>query len=214
MPGQIGPSTIPRRSLFYAIAVATLGIFLVPTVRAATTWTITIDVHTGKDKPDYSFKYDVYPNCKNLPPAGSQDPENLVVCPEDTVYWDFVTVGTHKLLTMHQNQGFQPSGHDTWFRGDAATKPSVVIDKNDHGSTYEYCVAVYDDKGTKHQLYSHDPKIIIGGTLFAARIVELQKEFSPLLDEISKDSGEGEKARRKAKKIDEEIEKLKKLLQK
>jgi hypothetical protein len=91
---------------------------------------------------------------------------------------------------------------------------SVTIDGHDPGNVYECCLAIYDNKnGAPYALHAHDPKIIIGGTLFANQLIELQKQFSPVLGEISKDPKEAEKIRRKAKKLDEEIEKLKKLLE-
>jgi len=218
MPAQPNRTSSITNFFVYAVAVVALIVSLSPNASAQTIWTISVDVTSNADRPLYMVLPD-HGGCMNLP---HQNPENLYVCPGDTVQWDFSTMGKHGLLTIHQNRGFQnvKGIKDKWFRGtEGGTTPgvnmaSVTIDGHDPGNVYEYCLAIYDNKnGAPYVLHAHDPKIIIGGTPFGARLAELQEEFRPVLDEIAKDSKD-DSARRKAIKINEEIEKLKKLLQK
>jgi len=216
MPAQLSFLANRKKFLVYAITAVGLGIFIASSATAATTWTITINVKNGSNKPKYSFDYDVYPNCTGLPAPAAQDAGKLIVCPGDKVQWQLSTKGAKGLLAIHQNRGFQPltTPNDTWFRGDVATMAYVVTDGHDHGTPYEYCVAVYDDQGEKIQLYSHDPQIIIGGTKLEIRLDELQKTFDPLLNTIVDDSKESKKVREQASKLRKQIEDLKRLIEK
>jgi hypothetical protein len=217
MPALLSLSPTIKKLLVYLISVASLTILSASSTKAYTTWTILVDVSQGADPPAYSFKYSPQnpaPNCPGLPPMSAQKAEKLHICPGDKVEWNIRAIGSEKTLTIHQNQGFQPHGSDTWFRPGPLTLAGVVSDPHDLGTSYEYCLAAYDNQGYNYQLYSHDPKIIIGGAKLADEFGDLQKQFSPLLNEIAKDSKETEKARSKAKKIEEEIEQLKKLLEK
>ncbi|MGC1618170.1 MAG: hypothetical protein WA765_06725 [Candidatus Acidiferrum sp.] len=205
----------------YLTVVASLAIFVAPSAKASTTWTITIDVSNGADPPIYGFDYSPKnppPNCTGLPPMSMQKPEKLYICPGDKVEWNLTTKATQNLLTIHQNRGFQPNGTDTWIRHYASTTASVVSDPSDPGNTYEYCVAAYDDKGTNYQLYSHDPKIIIGGTNVEVEIEQFKIAYTQLLKAIAHDADAKKKAKEQAReettKINDQVQKLLNLLKK
>ena len=74
----------------------------------------------------------------------------------------------------------------------------------------------YDDQGYNFQLYSHDPKIIIGGTNLGPAIENLLTASHQLVKKIDGDVDLSEKAkekvRKRAAKIDKQIRDLRELL--
>ena len=219
MPAQPSLSSTINKLLVFSLTVATFTILSASSAKAYTTWTILIDVSQGVDPPIYSFTYspkNPAPNCPGLPQMSAQKAENLHICPGDKIEWDIRAHGSQKTLTIHQNQGFQPHGSDIWFRPGALSLANVVSDPHDIGTTYEYCVAAYDDQGYNFQLYSHDPKIIIGGTNLGPAIENLLTASHQLVKKIDGDVDLSEKAkekvRKRAAKIDKQIRDLRELL--
>src|SRR5208282_2582838 len=129
MPAQLGRGPNLKKFLLYAIAATSCAIFLGPSAKAYTTWTITIDVTKGADPPTYTFNYyplTPAPNCPGLPPMSAQKAEMLHICPGDKVEWSIKTIGSGGSVTIHQNRGFQPSGSDKWFRPGPISLANVV----------------------------------------------------------------------------------------
>ncbi|HEY2546746.1 MAG TPA: hypothetical protein VGI46_11825 [Candidatus Acidoferrum sp.] len=217
MPAQQTPRTARHTFPAYLIAVAALSILSTSYAKANTQWTITVSVNKGTDPPKFGLSYTgPDPTC-GVPAQSDQDPENLYVCPGDTVIWIPATKGQKGWLIVEQVNGFQPApgAPPMWFRGkeDKSLVATVTTDANDDGSIYEYCVAVHDDNGANTKLFVHDPKIIVGGS-------NLERQFKLVLSRLTaivNDPKATEEAKRKARKqlaeIHEQVQKLRKLLQ-
>lgn len=221
MPAQLSLSSTIKKLLVYSITVGTFTILPAPRAMAYTTWTITVDVHTGKEKPVYGFSYDVYPSCAGLPVASAQRVENLTICPGDIVQWKPITTGGNGLLTIHQKEGFRHGVNvpSQWFHGEEGGNPAILTTAvTDKAYSHEYCVAVYDDTGSPYNLYSHDPKIIIGGTNIEAEIEQFKVASRQLLAAIANDPDAKKEAREKAAKeaakINDQIQEIVRLLKK
>jgi hypothetical protein len=192
-----------EKLLVYAIAFAAAAIFFASSANASTTWTITVDVKStkGNDPPNYIFTSvpPGAPNCSSAtsPPLSLGD---LYVCAGDTVNWTPLSSGGKGWLTVHQSQGFQhgAGAQPIWLRArEKGTPASVTTSATDYGSIYEYCVSLHDQGGHPTRLYTHDPKIIIGGTNAEVLIEFVKKvcfQLPPLID--------------KEKDLDDETKKL------
>jgi hypothetical protein len=141
----------------------------VPSRSVATTWTVTIDLHTENDKPHYDVaKSDnvcTYP----IPSDGYI----LYICRGDTVVWNVKTKtdGDYKLRIFFQHPVLDDDNSvkpalTKWFDGAKGhlTKGGKVDSsvQSDETEEYAYAVSVYDADKPNRVLYLHDPKIIVG----------------------------------------------------
>jgi hypothetical protein len=213
-------NVFPRRFLAYTIIVFAFGVLFAPSSKSQTIWTITVDVTKGNDPPNYTVDPPADSPKKNCAdPNSSPKPsaDNLYICPGDQVQWNVMTTGGRGLLTIHQKDGFHygaSSPPQQWYRGtEKGTLAYLTTAKTDKVYSYEYCVAVYDDNGS---LYTHDPKIIIGGANPDVQIAEYQKAYRDLVTAIAADPNAKKKAKEQAKnlaaKINEQIQELIRLL--
>jgi hypothetical protein len=209
MTRQLSFRTLGTRCVVF-IAVVTVFVILLPYSAKAqsTTWIITVDATGSRPKPVYS----VSPTQGGCPYQAIQDPENLKVCPGDTIQWQAKSTNKmsemylfHEDLIFDQNgtspQGFQASDDKLTGAAQIKTNPSL---KGDH----EYYVAVFDKK-TK-RVYVHDPKVIIGTGSPVELLEGIQEECDHLVSGLANNPN----ARAQAKAICEEVEKLKNLLKK
>ena len=215
MPAQLRFSSFPGRSLLYVMIASALSISLVSSSKAQTTWTITVDGTNATDPPGYKVSPPAESPTKNCAPA-SPNPkpsaDYLYICRGDIVQWNLITSGGQGLLTIHQKEGFHhgASSSQQWYRAIEKQKLAYLYTaKTDAQYGYEYCVALYDNNGS---LYSHDPKIIIGGTNIYTAIETYKNAYTQLLDAITNDPDAKKKtkdqARSQADKLNEQIQKL------
>ncbi len=211
----------PRKILVYAIMVSVSGVLLAANLKAQTTWTITVDATGATDPPKYTV--DPAPdsptkNCAGRNPIPKPTADYLYICRGDRVQWNLITNGGQGLLTIHQNEGFHHGANSPtqWYRTiENQSLAYLTTAKTDPQFTYKYCVALYDNNGS---LYSHDPKIIIGGTNVEAEAEQFKIAYTQLLNAIADDADANEKAkeqaRKEAGKINDQVRKLLNLLKK
>ena len=195
------------RCLFLITLVVAFVILLTSSAKAQSTkWIITVDSTGSEPKPGYS----VSPTKGGCPYQAKQDPENLQVCPGDTIHWQAKSTNKKsELYLFHEDLIFDQNGtspHGFQATDDKLTKAAKIkLDPSLEGD-HEYYVAVFD-KATK-MVYVDDPKVIVGkGSPFE------------LLDEIQEDCGllvsglaNNPTAREQARAICVDAEKLKQML--
>jgi hypothetical protein len=221
MSAQLTRNIFPRTLLVYTIMVSVCGILFAPGSKAQTTWTITVDATKGNDPPEYKIDPPAdspKKNCAGANPNPKPSADYLYICRGDNVQWNLITTGGQGLLTIHQSEGFHhgASSPVQWYRAVERTKLAYLTTaKTDPIFTYKYCVALYDNNGS---LYSHDPKIIIGGTNVEAEIEQFKNVYVQLLNAIADDADADKKAKEQARKqatrINDQIQKLLRLLKK
>ncbi|MGC2527990.1 MAG: hypothetical protein WA639_09595 [Candidatus Acidiferrum sp.] len=194
MSSQLSFGFHPKRITIFVIAVAAFSIVPASSARGNTTWTITVDVAKsaalGSDFPYYTVQSSPpnAPDCSD-PSSPPRDLGDLYVCAGDKIQWTPNTTGKAGWLTIHQRQGFLPAGGNPsqWFRAREKKYATVTTDAGDFGAIYEYCIAVHDDKGRPAKLYTHDPKIIIGGARLEVLIQTFQKLCRQLPAALNRD---------------------------
>jgi hypothetical protein len=136
--------------------------------RANTTWMVRVDVTSQNDVPTYSITSSP-PNAKNCDSTHTADPSkgDVAICAGDSIQWTFVTGGHNGWLTIHQSDGVlkDSNGKSKYYirEQEQGLKDPGATDPHEHNNTYKYCIAIHDKNGSKTRLYTHDPKIIIGG---------------------------------------------------
>lgn len=181
------------------IAVCCASVFVVG-ARANTTWMVLVDVRPGNDVPTYTITSNP-PNANNCDPKHTADTSkgDVPICRGDSIQWAFVTSGKNGWLTIHQSDGVLKDDHGNakhWIReNEKGLKDTGTADPNIDNSTYKYCIAIHDDNGRQTRLYTHDPKIIIGGgPPFEELLKKVQAACNDLIASI-KDSSEADKAK-------------------
>lgn len=171
MLNQLIFGTGRRRFLIYATAIAAFVVLLAFTAKAQTTWTVTVNVSSGKERPVYTLSSNPSgaPNCAGTNPSPKPSVEYLYVCPHDTVNWVAKASTVAYSLTVYFKQPVLDDGTSsvptppTQVLHGSNTQPQPAggpIDNNALPNTYEYSVGVFDPAA--NHLYVHDPKIIIG----------------------------------------------------
>ncbi len=173
---------IVTRSVVLAAVVATFGIYLTPRASAqSTAWTITVDVRSGQEKPNYTVS-SVPAGASNCLPANPNpplSPEHLYICAGDSVYWTLMTNGKKGKLSVYQKDFFiyKATTPTKWFHADEGKQSDGgTTDVNGtKGQEHEYSVAVFDDNSGNSHLYVHDPKIIIGTGVADAVVRKMER---------------------------------------
>src|ERR1700735_2022645 len=141
------------------------GLFLTSTRAQRTTWTVTITVSGGTEKPVYGFLSNPpgASHCLGTNPKPTPSPENLYICAGDEVLWTPKSDGTKsEMAVYHKDLLLNKNGKkERWFHATEPNSNGGTPDLNEpKGVEHEYCVAVFDP--SNGHLYIHDPKIIIG----------------------------------------------------
>ncbi len=202
------------RLLAYALAIASLVLASACTVKAQTTWTITVDVTNVTDRPKYSFSSNPAnaPNCAGTNPISPSSAEYLYVCPKDIVNW-VAKPSTKATLTIFFKQPLLDDATSntptSWHHGKAGQPAGGMVDKNAfRGIAYEYSIGLYDpDTGN---LYVDDPTIIVGtGGGLEGVLHEIEKDC----DQLKLRTGSnGADAREVCRQIDSDVKRLQNLL--
>jgi hypothetical protein len=196
--------------LMSALAASSAGLFF-PT-RAQTHWVVTVDVSNGASKPRYSVNPPAdHCTCLEANPSPPPSAENLYVCPQDTVMWTAITSPgdqpnkwRSKLVVFHEDRIFLKGGvKKQVFYAIQNQSDGGDIDKNaPKGTQHEYHVAVFDKNVP--ELYTDDPKIIIGGGRDIETIRKRADAIQQQADEIGKLA---EQVAREAKELKKESDK-------
>jgi hypothetical protein len=197
------------RCLFLITLVFAFLILLTSSAKAqSTTWIITVDSTGSKPKPVYS----VSPTQGGCPYQAIQDPENLQVCPGDTIQWQAKSTNKKsEIYLFHEDSIFDQNGtspHGFQATDDKLTKAAQIKSDPSLQGAHEYYVAVFDKK--TERVYVHDPKVIIGKGSPLELLEDMQEDCGPLVSGLANNST----AREQARAICEDVEKLKKLLNK
>jgi hypothetical protein len=197
------------RCLLLIILVVAFSILLTSSATAqSTTWIIVVDSTGLKPKPVYR----VSPTYGGCPYQAIQDPENLRVCPGDTIQWQAESTNKKsELYLFHEDPIFDQSGtspHGFQATDDKLTKAAQIKSDPSLRGAHEYYVAVFD-KATE-RVYVDDPKVIIGKGSPLELLEDIKEECGLLVSGLANNPT----ARGQATAICEDVEKLKNLLNK
>jgi hypothetical protein len=191
------------------IAICCASVFAV-NARANTIWVVHVDVTSGNDLPVYTIT-STPPGASNCDPKHTAHTSqgDVPICPGDSIQWAFVTKGGNGSLTIHQSDGILKDGHGNakyWIReqeqglADTNTEDPTIV-----SGVFKYCVAIYDNGSNR--VYTHDPKIIVGG----GSPFELLKPFEAACHDLVvsiRNSSEADKARQICADADKKLQKL------
>jgi hypothetical protein len=204
MTNQLIPGTGRKRFLVYTIAV--LGILFPFSVKAQTTWTVTVDVSSLNKKPVY--KVGLTASGANPCPYTAQDqshPEALKVCPGDKVLWTATTSsGTYDMYVYLEDAKLISTGglvHVT-----PASSVGGTVSSLKPAGSYEYYVAIVDQ--TSGRLFIDDPKIVIGTGTNMDSLINIEQKAEALSKSLTVGKSVTQEQKKDAQQIVDDVRAL------
>jgi hypothetical protein len=191
------------------VAVCCAGLFAV-SARANTIWTVHVDVTSGKDQPVYTISSSPI-KAHNCDPNNTADTSkgDVPICPGDSIQWVFETGGKKGSLTIHLSKDVLNDNNGNakyWITAKEGAQDTYTEDPSVSAGIFKYCIAIYDDNGNKSRVYTHDPKIIVGGG-HSVELLKFEAACNDLVASI-KNASDADKAKGICETAENKFQKL------